>query len=96
MTKYYIDEAGRYLGGFDGAKPPEGSIEIDAPPTDGRNTWNGTVWVSYEKNLGENLIETESVSVVARKLEEIIDHIENGAELSQHAIDWMQSRKDMR
>jgi len=33
MTKYYVDAEGVYVGGFDGADPPEGSIEVpDAPP----------------------------------------------------------------
>ncbi len=46
MTKYFIDEAGSYIGGFDGTDPPPGSIEIAAPPPHGwmvRNMESG-VW----------------------------------------------------
>lgn len=42
--KYFVDENGRYLGGFDGPSTPQNSTEIDAPPPDGRMVWNGTEW----------------------------------------------------
>lgn len=45
MTKFYVDNAGKYLGGFDGALPPDGSIEVQAPPPDGRMTWDGSKWI---------------------------------------------------
>lgn len=35
MTKFYVDDSGIYLGGFDGATPPNGSIEVDSPPISG-------------------------------------------------------------
>src|SRR5690606_12188462 len=43
MTKFYRNEAGQYLGGFDGA-PPAGGIEVPFPPEDARATWNGSGW----------------------------------------------------
>lgn len=44
MTKFFVDNNGRYLGGFDGAKPPAGAIEVPAPPAHGRNRWVSGAW----------------------------------------------------
>lgn len=43
-TRYYVDQQGRYLGGFNGAEPPQGSIEVPDAPSDAKQIWNGTVW----------------------------------------------------
>lgn len=47
MTKYFVDIEGNYLGGFDGANPPEGSIEIDSPPLHGLDKWDGKQWIIH-------------------------------------------------
>lgn len=48
-TKFYVKNDGKtYLGGFDGAEPPAGSIEVSSAPTDARLEWNGTAWVEPE------------------------------------------------
>ncbi len=44
MTNHYRDSAGKYIGGFDGAEPPEGAIEVPIAPCDARDVWNGTAW----------------------------------------------------
>lgn len=44
----------------------------------------------------KTLKETETLATVARKLEDLIDHIENGAPLSQQAKSWAQLRKTER
>lgn len=44
-TKYFVDQSGRYIGGFAGAEPPVGAIEVPTPPRDARDTYNGTEWV---------------------------------------------------
>jgi len=41
MTQYFVNEQGRYIGGFDGAEPPEGAIEVPHPPADARMVWDG-------------------------------------------------------
>ena len=41
--KYYVDEEGVYLGGFDGSEP-EGGIEVPSAPADARQIWNGESW----------------------------------------------------
>lgn len=43
-TKYYIDTAGKYIGGFSGSTPPMGSIEVSSPPAKANSKWNGTEW----------------------------------------------------
>ena len=47
MTKYFIDSMGNYLGGFDGANPPEGAIEIESPPNHGYDKWDGKKWILH-------------------------------------------------
>lgn len=46
MTKYFVDGAGRYLGAFDNAEPPAGSIEVPSAPSDARQPWTGSAWGS--------------------------------------------------
>lgn len=41
--KYYVDQTGAYLGGWD-ANPPAGAIEVAAPPEDARQVWTGSEW----------------------------------------------------
>ena len=48
MTKYYIDNAGGYIGGFDGAEPPRGSIEVSKPPNDAREIYVDGKWTVPE------------------------------------------------
>lgn len=44
MTQYFVDQAGNYLGGFDGATPPKGATEVSAPPQDGRQKLVNGAW----------------------------------------------------
>lgn len=46
MTQYFVDPSGNYLGGFDGATPPTGSIEVPTPPIDGRQKWVNGAWAA--------------------------------------------------
>lgn len=50
MTKYYIDQEGNYLGGFEGAKAPDGAIEIEAPPNHALDKWDGNQWIPYTES----------------------------------------------
>lgn len=45
-TLYFVDASGRYLGAYQNASPPEGAVEVPAPPADGRSRWTGAVWVA--------------------------------------------------
>lgn len=49
-VKYYVDESGNYLGGFDGTEP-QGGVEVSLPPTHGSDTWNGSGWDAYAPTL---------------------------------------------
>lgn len=44
MTKYFVDASGNYVGAFDGAEPPAGSVEVPFAPDDARQVWNGSAW----------------------------------------------------
>ncbi|RUX96141.1 MULTISPECIES: hypothetical protein [unclassified Mesorhizobium] len=46
MTRYFVDDNGGYLGGFDGEdiELPESGIEVPTAPTDARQTWDGSAW----------------------------------------------------
>lgn len=46
MTKFFVDQSGKYIGGFDGAEPPDGAIEVDMPPSHADfDTWDGSRWL---------------------------------------------------
>lgn len=51
MTKYFVDINGNYIGGFDGASPPIGSIEVPNPPQDGRQKWVNNAWAALNPAL---------------------------------------------
>lgn len=42
--KFFRDKDGRYVGSFDGAEPPEGSIEVPFPPYSADQIWDGEGW----------------------------------------------------
>lgn len=47
-TRYYIDEAGTYVGGYSGCPPEEeGLVEVDSAPNDGRDKYVDGAWVPY-------------------------------------------------
>lgn len=44
-TRHYVDDAGRYLGGFGGgAVPPRGAVEVPTAPNDAAQVWTGSAW----------------------------------------------------
>lgn len=66
-TKYFVDDAGRYLGGFDGAEPPLDSIEVDGPPPHGDCVMVGGKWA-----MPPELIKAELTTAVQ-------DHMDDAA-----------------
>lgn len=50
-TKFFVDVDGNYLGGFDGAEPPAGAIEVPVPPSDAREIWDGLAWLPLPVSL---------------------------------------------
>lgn len=86
MTKYYVDIDGNYLGGFDGVRPPSGSLEVPNPPEDGRSKWVDGSWGDPVLSNEEQIAELEG-SITNRNL--------RGAALGdQYAIDHIQSVED--
>ncbi|PPD48380.1 MAG: hypothetical protein CTY14_02135 [Methylotenera sp.] len=65
MTKYYVDVAGNYLGGFSDENPaiPQGAIEVPNPPNHASEKWlsgagafsKELTTLKFEKNLEINL-----------------------------------------
>lgn len=43
-AKYFVDASGKYLGGFVGAAPPAGAIEVPTAPVDARQVWSNGAW----------------------------------------------------
>lgn len=43
-TRYFVDGNGNYIGGFDGAEPPAGAIEVPEAPQDANQTWANGAW----------------------------------------------------
>lgn len=56
-TKFYIDSDGKYIGGFDGALPPKGAIEVPFPPEDARQIWSDEGWGEIPPPEEETAIE---------------------------------------
>lgn len=46
--------------------------------------------------LSEAMAGTEDLGTLARKLEDILDHLENGKPLPGKAVDWLNDRKGRR
>lgn len=44
MTQYYVDQNGTYLGGFDGAEPPAGGIEVPTAPAHASQVYANGAW----------------------------------------------------
>jgi len=57
MTKYYIDYEGIYLGGYDGADPPDNAIEIDAPPPHGLAKLINGQWILPNEVVNTPILE---------------------------------------
>lgn len=46
MTKFYVDEEGNFIGGFDGTYPENG-IEVSIAPNNALDKWNGSEWIPH-------------------------------------------------
>ena len=55
MTKYYVDKNGVFLGGYDGAAPPNGAIEVPTAPDDARQPWTGDGWGEAPEPVPESI-----------------------------------------
>lgn len=48
-TRYFVDAAGVYLGGFDGSSPPDGAVEVPTAPEDARDVWRDGAWDASDR-----------------------------------------------
>jgi hypothetical protein len=55
MSKFFIDQNSKYIGGFDGATPPANAIEIPSAPEHAENIWDGTSWVKSPAQIIQEL-----------------------------------------
>jgi hypothetical protein len=57
MSKFYIDGSNNYIGAFDGAQPPNGSIEVPSAPPHARCKWNpaNSTWNAVTLNISEKV-----------------------------------------
>ena len=64
MTKFFVDGAGKYLGGFDGTAPPKGAIEIPSPPADARQVWDGQKFGAKPPDRAKPVLPPSSANAV--------------------------------
>ena len=57
MQKFYIDNEGKFLGGFDGCVPENG-FEVASSPTDGRQLYKNGAWqpLTIPQTYSENRV----------------------------------------
>lgn len=74
MTEYFVDTNGNYLGGFDGAKPPSGALEIPNPPEHGWDKWINGAWVPNKDRLNAPIkAQIAALEVIThRKLSDLV------------------------
>lgn len=81
MTKYFVDESGNYIGGFDGETgiDTSGFIEVETPPNDARQKWDAKTkkWgtVAPVKTGEEILLETLKGALPLAFTDQKIDQI---------------------
>lgn len=64
-TKFFRDNDGNYIGGYDGAEPPVGAIEVSVAPDDARYKWDGAAWAVPPAIQEE--VDKEKIDVAALK-----------------------------
>ena len=104
IEKYYVDAQGKYLPAFSGLdvdNPYLGDAtitEVPIYPKSARDTWNFTtqVWDIYVSTVEEQLVSSEDVKDLFKKVEELIENVETNKPLSQETKNWKNNRKNIR
>lgn len=99
--RFYIDINGKYLGSYTGPEannPYLTETEILVPPNNGKDTWNFSTqsWDAYTLSVEEQLVSTENVEDLFKKVEELIDNVQTNKPLSQETKNWVINRKTIR
>jgi hypothetical protein len=89
MVKYYVDNLGNFVGGFDGNNPPNGAIEVLDAPVDARSKWVGGKWVLPEPTKEEinKKVVDELVLIDAATIRAMREYIASKADAPQILID---------
>lgn len=81
MTRYFVDETGRYIGGFEGSGAmsgvPAGAFEVPEPPKHARlEVWDGEGWfisqAEMESSLAKDMLKSGDLDAV-RLIEDVWD-----------------------
>lgn len=62
--KFYVDESGKYLGGWD-QNPPAGAIEVPTAPADARQGWDGSEWLPVAVDYARQDVEAMRLTAYA-------------------------------
>lgn len=96
MTKFYVDALGGYIGGFDGAVPPEDAIEVPDAPASAFDTWTGTEWQPAPAGTPQTVTRRQALQALflAGKLDLVAPAIEANFQSPQKElalIEWEES-----
>lgn len=58
--RFFCDAEGNYLGAFDGAEPPEGSVEVPSCPNAAKQVWLSDAWTDAVLTVDEQLTAIET------------------------------------
>lgn len=89
MTQqFYVDDTGKFLGGFDGAEPPAGAIEVPTIPPHGNDTWDfdNQSWISTGPTPAEQILTLEAQQTPRRIRDALLGN--------QESIDFLQDIED--
>lgn len=104
MTKFFVDQSGNYIGGFDGngVPVPQGAIEVPSAPADARQKWNGTSFdpvpvivpeAVTRRQAKQALLMTKDAQGVSllSKVQPAIDAITDATQRALMQIEWDES-----
>jgi len=68
-TKYYVDKAGNYLGGWNGKCSVSGAIEVESPPDHADQKWDGSMFLPAVRPAHEQMADLELTRTPRRERE---------------------------
>lgn len=71
MTRFFVDASGAYIGGFFGAVPPAGAVEVPSAPPSAAHVWLGGVWALPASAITAADSDTAKAELVALDLASI-------------------------
>ncbi len=101
MTKFFVDKTGNYIGGFDGAEPPVGAVEVPYAPSHAAQVWTGAAFADIPTSITAAADLAESDAGMIRVVEDLISLLESKdiitrTELPQAVQDKLAARETAR